>query len=174
MRLSSTPSNNFCKASVNQPTSLQQRQGLTITKEVEKRLVNLFDETHLKFKRLVIEQASRLVDGQPHSRGFAHLQGFAINHFSTILKDLKKHQASNHLILAVDSAVDGVTHTLKVMSPSGEVVYKTWFKNETIGDVSKGLSCLLQELPGLAERNRPMAKILRALRRCGHLQWNQS
>ena len=174
MRLSSTPRTDFSKASVNQPSSLQQRQGMTIPPDVEKRLVHLFDETHLKFRDLVIEKAPCLNYEQPHSRGFAHLQGFAIKHFSTILKGLKKHQASNHLTLAVDSAVDGVEHTLKVMSPSGEVVYETWFKNETIGDVSKGLSCLLQELPGLAERNRPMAKILRALRRLGHLQWNQS
>ncbi len=35
MRLSSTPPNNFCKASVNQPTSLQQRQGAAIEAQTE-------------------------------------------------------------------------------------------------------------------------------------------
>jgi hypothetical protein len=44
MRLSSTPPNNFCKAIVNQPASLQQRQGLTITKEVEERLISAIGE----------------------------------------------------------------------------------------------------------------------------------
>ena len=35
MRLSSTPPNNFSKVSVNQPSSLQQRQGMEIPAEVE-------------------------------------------------------------------------------------------------------------------------------------------
>jgi hypothetical protein len=164
MRLSSTPTANFSKVSVNQPPSLQQRQGLTITKEVEKRLVHLFNTTVFTFHNQLREQAPRLFDEQPHSRGVARLEGLAIDDFETIVQVLKSHEGSNHLTLAVDSADNGVTHTLKVMSPSGELVYETWFDNQTIGDVSKKLSCLLQELPGLAERNRPMAKILRVLR----------
>jgi len=152
MRLSSTPPNNFCKASVNQPASLQQRQGLTITKEVDKRLVHLFSTTFSTFQNQLREQAPRLVEGQPHSRGFAHLEGLAIDDFETKVQVLKSHEASNHLILAVDSAVDGVAHTLKVMSPSGEVVHKTWFNNQTIGDVSNELTVLFQELPRLAQK----------------------
>jgi hypothetical protein len=152
MRTSFTPPTNFSKASVNQPSSLQQRQGLTITKEVEKRLGHLFNETHVKFNDLVREQAPRLDFEQPHSRGFSYLQALAIEHFDTTLQALKNHEASKHLTLVMESAVNGVEHTLKVMSPSGEVVHKTWFNNQTIGDVSSKLSDLLQEVPGLAEK----------------------
>jgi hypothetical protein len=153
MRLSSTPKANFSKAIVNQPSSLQQRQGLTITNGVEKRLGDLFSTTFSTFQNQLREQAPHLFDGQPHSRGFAHLQALAIDDFETIVQVLKSHEDSNHLTLAVDSAVDGVQHTLKVMSPSGEVVHKTWFNNETIGDVSNKLTVLFQELPRLAQQH---------------------
>ena len=42
MRLSSTPPNNICKVSVNQPSSLQQRQGMKVPPEVEIALDDIF------------------------------------------------------------------------------------------------------------------------------------
>ena len=152
MRTSSTPPNNICKVTVNQPSSLQQRQGMEIPAEVEKKLADLFDRTHRTFLNQLREQAPSLCNYSPHSKGFAHLQALAIDHFDTTLQALKSHEASNHLTLAVESAVDGVQHTLKVISPSGGVVYDTWFNNQTIGDVSYTLKEILQNLPRLAER----------------------
>ncbi len=44
MRTSFTPPTNFSKVNVNQPASLQQRQGMTIPPDVEERLISAIGE----------------------------------------------------------------------------------------------------------------------------------
>jgi hypothetical protein len=152
MRLSSTPPNNFSKASVNQPSSLQQRQGLDLNSK----------------------EASKL--GLVHNRATCNTPSLRTNHtqaqevadaFGDILNLLKS--STDGLIGRVvttqnQNLIDkGNRQTLEILH-NQEVVHNVALDALNIEGVMEPLRQLLQDLPRLAERNRPMAKILRALR----------
>jgi hypothetical protein len=156
MRLSSTPPNNFSKVSVNQPASLQQRQGLDLNPKEASKLA--FVTNRAQFN--VVDRGSKLVKGrykQTHWRDELLITRVINNYYQELMKNLAAHDdpftgrvVTNQSLTDIDL---GNIHTLEICKPNGDVLKQIRLNARTFAEVIEPLEDLLEDLPRLAEEH---------------------
>jgi hypothetical protein len=148
MRLSSTPQANFSKAIVNQPSSLQQRQGMVIPPEVERNLATIYNSAQAPVRGLAecfLTQESTKQLGE----SLNYLMALGRNKYYTLLKGLESH--IDPFTLTIDFK-DGF-YILNILDEKKQSIRKTYLTDRMLPDIMNPLEQLLQDLPGLTEEH---------------------
>jgi hypothetical protein len=148
MRLSSTPPNNFSKASVNQPSSLQQRQGMEIPAEVERNLATIYNSAQAPVRGMAesfLTQESTKQLGE----SLNCLMALGHNKYYTLLKGLESH--IDPFTLTIDSK-DGL-YILNILDEKKQSIRQAYLTDRMLPDIMNPLEQLLEALPRLAEEH---------------------